>query len=116
MLLSAKFIAKDIVGDLLYWPLWWYSRGFARFLQRRRHSIKEFEEDIGLTVWIVNWTKPMYGQYDLAGKIISFIIRTFGIMLKLLMMAFYLLLQVVIVLVWLLAPPFLLWQLLKVLF
>ncbi|MFA5076423.1 MAG: hypothetical protein WC480_03345 [Patescibacteria group bacterium] len=103
-LLSAKFVAKDLVGDILYFPVWWYSVGLVKFIKRRLHSIASFEESIGLTVWILNWAKPMYGQYDIAGKIISFIFRTIGIFWKGLELMFYLVLSLIMLLVWLGLP------------
>ena len=104
LFLSLKFVAKDMVGDVLYWPVWWYSRGLVDFIKKRLTSIKEFEENIGLTVWIVNWGKPMYGQYDLAGKIISFFVRTAGIFYKAVRLMLYFLCQLILVVFWLGLP------------
>jgi hypothetical protein len=116
ILLSAKFVAKDVIGDLLYWPVWWYSVGFVSFIRKRILSLKNFEEDMGLTIWIVNWTKPMFSQYDIAGRIISFIFRTFGIFYKMVAVMFYFLAQVIMIFLWVLLPPFFVWRLLAAIF
>lgn len=115
-LLSVKFVAKDVIGDVLYWPVWWYSRGLVYFIKKRLHSLKSFEEDIGLTVWIVNWGKPMYGQYDLAGKLMSFFFRTLGILWKILQLMFYFVIEVILLILWLFLPILIVWQLVKHLF
>lgn len=112
-LLSVKFIAKDIVGEILYWPVWWYSRGLVAFIKKRLVSVKEFEQDVGLTVWIINWAKPMYGQYDIQGKIISFIMRTVSILYKVIIIMLYFLLQAVMSIIWLGLPIVIVWQIIK---
>jgi len=103
-ILAVKFVAKELVGDVLYWPLWWYSRGLVDFIKKRIKGITEFEENIGLTIWVINWSKPMYGQYDIAGKLISLVIRTLGIFWKGLQLMVYLLVQVILLILWLVVP------------
>lgn len=116
MLLSAKFVAKDVVGNVLFWPVWWYSVGFWGFLKKRRDSIRNFEEEIGLTIWVVNWGKPMFGQYDVPGRIISFVFRTGGIIFKAVQLIVYLIIQMLLIVGWLVLPPFFVWQFLAVIF
>ncbi|MFA6534525.1 MAG: hypothetical protein WCT37_05155 [Patescibacteria group bacterium] len=113
LLLSGKFIAKDIVGNVLYWPVWWYSAGLAIFVKERWQSLRDFEGEVGLTVWIVNWFKPMYGESDLVGKAISFVMRTVMIVFKAWQIALYFFCQVAVVAIWLLLPPVAVWQVVK---
>lgn len=109
VLSSAQFIGRELIGDFVTWPLWWYSAGLVRFIRRRWSSLAAFEASIGLTVWVVNWTKPMFAQYDIAGKIISLFMRTILIVLKSVQLICFGLAQVVLVLVWLALPLLAVW-------
>ncbi|MFA5359110.1 MAG: hypothetical protein WC310_04835 [Patescibacteria group bacterium] len=110
-ILSARFVVKDIVGNFLYWPFWWYSSGLAGLIKRRFIALKLFESNIGLAVWVKNWTKPMYGQYDITGKIISFVIRTFFILFKVVLIILYFILQLAMITFWIGIPIFVIFQL-----
>jgi len=113
LFLSAKFVAKDLVGDLLYWPVWWYSAGLFSFIRKRLVALKDFEEDIGLTVWVINWGKPMYGQYDFAGRLISIIVRTAGIIFKALQVMLFFILELILIVGWVVLPVVVVWQLIR---
>ncbi len=105
VVLAGRFILKDFIWDIFYWPIWWYSLGLLRFAKARARGLISFEESIGLTVWIVNWTKPMYGQYDFVSRLISLLVRTLVIFVKLLMVAVHLLFSLVAVGLWLIIMP-----------
>jgi hypothetical protein len=50
---SLKYVAVDLVGSVLYWPIWWYTKGLIMVLKFLANSIK--------TSWFA----------DLAGKLIQ---------------------------------------------
>src|SRR3989338_2171398 len=77
-----KYVFGELIGDVVYAPLWWYSRGFLWFLDRLRRQLISFERGVGFRFWIINLGKPMYGQYDIASKIISFFMRLFLLFVK----------------------------------
>jgi hypothetical protein len=56
--------------------MWWYGQGLKDFLYFFRKQIKNVWHNRGLDVLIKNWFKPMYGQNDLQGRIISLFFRT----------------------------------------
>lgn len=101
---SVGYISRELIGDFLSWPLWWYSTGLVRLVRRRLQALVAYEASVGLTVWIINWTRPMFAQYDLAGKIISFGMRTILIGLKTLQVMLYGILQVLLIIGWLAVP------------
>ncbi len=45
-------------------------------------EIAGVQEFLGIDIWIKNLFKPMYGQNDIAGKIISFFMRIFQIIFR----------------------------------
>lgn len=108
---AARFAGREIIGGILYYPIWWYTVGLVAFLKRRLDSIYNFEGSIGLTVWLLNWSTPMFGQYDIWGRAISFGVRTAMIIFKAIQITLYSLFQLIWLAVWLLWPPAVLWQL-----
>ena len=73
---SFKFISLKIVGDLIYFPIWWYSVGlkerFLFFLKQMRNV----ERRLYLKIWLKNIFVPMYGFNDFLSRVISFFMRT----------------------------------------
>lgn len=100
---SAKILA-EIIRDILYFPVWWYSRGLNNILKSLGKFLINKQKSLGLFVWIKNIFKPMYGQYDWQGMLISFFVRLVQIIIRSFVMLFWLVLVVVIICFWLLLP------------
>jgi hypothetical protein len=97
-------VFSDLVLDLVYFPVWWYTRGLKqttlalfRFLQNR-------ERGLGLFVWIKNIFKPMYAQEDFAGIAISFFMRLIQIIVRGFAMLFWLAIALSALLLWFVMP------------
>ena len=97
----------QIIGEILYFPFWWYSVGLARLVRNLFAFGRGQEASLGLTVWIKNIFVPMYGQRDIASRISSFVMRLVQIILRGAALLFWILLLLLILVVWLLLPPFL---------
>ena len=72
---AGKAVFGDVIGGLLYAPVFWYGRGLidaARYCGRL--IVREWQS-LGVGVWIANIFVPMYAQRDLAGTLISFFMR-----------------------------------------
>jgi hypothetical protein len=104
---SGKIILQ-VLGEILYFPVWWYSVGLLRFSKALGLFWLGQEESLGLSVWVRNIFVPMYGQRDIASRLISFVMRAVQIIFRGLILAFLLLILLAIWLGWLLLPPFLL--------
>lgn len=102
---GGKIIAQ-VIGEILYFPFWWYSVGFGRLLKKVYNSWRDQEKSLGLSVWAKNIFVPMYGQYDIAGRLISFFVRSAQVIGRGLMMAVWSVLLLVFIVFWL-ALPFL---------
>lgn len=74
-----KILFLDLVWDIVYFPIWWYTRGFAGTARWVGVRITNLSRNLGLAIWIKNLFRPMYGQHDAAGQIISFFVRLFQI-------------------------------------
>jgi|SRR3989344_793465 len=99
-ILTLKFIAFDIIADIIYWPIWWYTRGLKILALYIYHEIIYFENRIGLKIWFANMFKPMFGQRDWQGRFISFFVRFFILIYKLVKFIIWILILLVFLLVW----------------
>lgn len=77
-----KIITIDLLFDIVRWPVWWYSEGLKIAWDKIFTWTFGFQQRIGLSIWLKNWFRPMYGQYDWQGRIISFFFRTITIIFK----------------------------------
>lgn len=106
---TAKTVGK-FVFDIIYFPLWWYSRGFLLILIWAKKFLGNRLLASSLTVWVRNIFTPMYGQRDWAGMLISFLTRFLQIIFRSLVMLFWLLITVCIILLWLITPVIIFYQ------
>ena len=107
---SLQFVVVDIIGDVLSWPLWWYSRGFLKTARFCLNSIKDEYQRSGLGIWLKNLFIPMFGQYDWEGRIISFFARLIQVIFRSLIILFWSAIYLALILVWLIAPIFVFYQ------
>ena len=66
---------RTITSELLSAPIWWYSRGLQLSFRRLLDRLTYANRYLGVTVWASNLFVPMYGQWDVAGRVISFFVR-----------------------------------------
>jgi hypothetical protein len=109
---TTKFIVKDIFLDILTWPFWWYTTGVLTALKKMRATIAQGNEELALSIWIKNIFKPMFGQYDWQGRIISFFMRLFQIIFRSIIFFFWFLISLIVFLFWLVLPPIILFGIL----
>lgn len=87
--LSLRFIAVDIFFDILLWPVWWYTKGALRAFLFCLKIIRGQAERMGYGIWLKNLFTPMYGQRDLQGRLISFLVRFVMIVFKSIFLLFW---------------------------
>jgi len=104
---SGKIILQ-IIGEILYFPIWWYGAGAWRLLQNLWRFWRGQEEALGFLIWVKNIFVPMYDQRDIAGRVISFIMRSVQVIFRGLALLVYLFLIIAIFIVWLVLPIWLL--------
>ena len=104
LLYTIKFVTWDMVRDFLHWPLWWYTDGLQYTWHRMWRWVMGLHYRIGLGVWIKNWFRPMYAQYDWQGRLISFFFRTLTILFKSVQFLIGLIVYVFLFLLYLLLP------------
>lgn len=108
-LYGAKIIG-EIFRDILYFPLWWYSRGFLMTVKGFLAFLDNRQRSLAFLVWVKNLFTPMYGQTDWQGRLISVFIRLVQIIFRGMVMLFWTLFASIAVLVWLIMPLFVFYQ------
>jgi len=103
---SGKIIIS-LVLEVIYFPIWWYGAGFVRLIKNVWHFFCARERGLGFLIWLKNILVPMYGQYDFMGRVISFIIRLFQIIVRGLVLFFWGVVCLFGLLVWAIFPVFL---------
>ncbi len=68
-------VFRETIVDFLFFPVWWYTKGVFRIGKTIGRAIARRQRSLALGLWIANLFKPMYGQEDWQGKIISFFFR-----------------------------------------
>lgn len=71
----AKFVVFDLLGSIVLFPIWWYTTGFADVFRWTVQSLRYRIKGYGFGIWMRNFFVPMYGQGDIAGRLISVAMR-----------------------------------------
>jgi hypothetical protein len=108
--LLIKYIVVDLVGDFIYFPIWWYTRGFKKTLLFTGHKVQGAQNSLGVSVWAKNLFRPMYGQYDLQGRFISFLMRFFQLILRSIAFVFVFIFILILPIIWIVTPIFIVFQ------
>jgi len=99
----------DILKSIVYFPLWWYGRGFLRSARNLKEDLYYYWAKLGVGIWIKYWFVPMYGQRDFWGRVVSILMRTFNIIGRLLVYIVYFIFFVSVFLLKLFLPIILIW-------
>jgi hypothetical protein len=104
---AAGRVLKDIVLDVLLFPVYWYSKGLLRMVTWAGESLLGALTSLSLGVWIKNLFVPMYGQRDWQSRLISIFMRSVQIIFRLLGFFFWAIIVLVALALYVAAPVFL---------
>ncbi|OGY48444.1 MAG: hypothetical protein A3J65_00705 [Candidatus Buchananbacteria bacterium RIFCSPHIGHO2_02_FULL_45_11b] len=107
---SLKYVAFNLIGDFLYWPVWWYTAGLYKAGIFCLGQIKDQAEVLGVGVWLKNIFTPMYGQYDWEGRLISFFVRLAQSLVRLILLLVWIVMIFLIFLAWIILPLLIIFQ------
>ena len=102
--LAVKYLAVDIVGSFLYFPVWWFTAGAWRTAKFCALTVRNQATAFGVAVWLKNLFTPMYGLRDIQGRIISFFMRSFIIIWYSLVLLLMSVLMIAVFVAWLALP------------
>jgi hypothetical protein len=72
---ASLIILREVLLDILNFPLWWYTTGLKIRLLNFKDKIKEINHALALSLLFRYLLKPMYGDYTRSGRIISLVVR-----------------------------------------
>ncbi len=90
--------------DLLYFPLWWYTSGAVASARWCVRLVASGNGHFAPGLWLANIFVPMYGQYDIEGRFISFFMRLFQVLARGLALFIWILICFILFLAWLALP------------
>jgi hypothetical protein len=102
----------DELKAILYFPLWWYSAGLFNVVKGCGKFINDFQQTLGFMIWVKNLFVPMFGQRDIAGRIISFFLRLVQIIFRGVIVLIFCVLNLIFIIIWILLPIFVLYEIL----
>ena len=103
-------VVTELIGDVVFFPLWWYTKGLLDMLKGQLHFLQNRQKGLALGVWVKNIFKPMFGQNDWQGLLISVVMRTFQIIVRSIVMVFWIIISLFIILFWILFPVLIFYQ------
>ena len=77
-----RFVAIDLVADFVLFPLWWYTAGLARAIRMAGRWFDQTRQMMAVGLWAKNLFVPMFAQYDIWGRLISFLVRLFMVIVR----------------------------------
>ncbi len=110
---SLRFIFIDLIGDFLYWPVWWYTVGFKERVIWYLGEIKKTWTSMALPLWLKSMFKPMYADRTFMGRAISLVMRILILIWKLIWFCLWLLIISLVLILWLIAPLFTLYMIVQ---
>ncbi|OIO18773.1 MAG: hypothetical protein CO029_03620 [Candidatus Magasanikbacteria bacterium CG_4_9_14_0_2_um_filter_41_10] len=97
-------IAFQLVLDMLYFPLWWYSGGLRRIIIGLFHMLQDANASLAPGLWLRHIFTPMYGQTDFQGRLMSFFMRVVNIIGRLFALVVYMCVLFFLFCLWLIVP------------
>jgi hypothetical protein len=94
----------EFILDIIYFPIWWYTKGAAHAWRWCFGLLRNGNSNLAPGLWLANLFVPMYGQFDLQGRIVSFIMRLVQIFARTVALVVWLSLCLVLFFCWLALP------------
>lgn len=70
-----KLFFAETLGSVIRFPFWWYTEGLLEAARWCARGLRYRWESAGIAIWVKNFFVPMYGQHDLAGRLVSVFMR-----------------------------------------
>ncbi|OGH85099.1 MAG: hypothetical protein A2493_00910 [Candidatus Magasanikbacteria bacterium RIFOXYC12_FULL_33_11] len=96
----------ELLWDIVYFPIWWYSDGARRALLFCVDLVIDVNAMLAPGLWLKNIFVPMFGQSDFQGRLVSFMMRFFNFVFRSIGLFIWLILVVVLFFIWILLPMF----------
>ncbi len=114
-LLVLQRLTVEFFLDILYFPIWWYTRGAKRAAVAVWHMFQEANISLAPGLWLRHILTPMFGQTDWQGRIMSFFMRVVNIIGRTIALVVWMLVCLLVFSLWLAWPIFLSYMFARVL-
>jgi len=82
MVAYVKNAIRVTVLDTIIAPLWWYGRGLGIAYNKVVEMVVGVWRSMGVWMWARHIFTPMFQQYDWQGRVISFFMRLFQVIIR----------------------------------
>lgn len=103
-ILITQKLVLDFFLDLLYFPLWWYTGGVKFMALKCLGLLKSGNDFLAPGLWLRNIMVPMFAQWDLEGRIISFFMRLVQVIARSFALCVWLIFVTFLFFIWLIIP------------
>ncbi len=101
-----RLVLIDLVGSVGWFLVWWYTKGLKKVVLKALKTLQYRIKSYGLKIWLKNFFVPMYGQYDLTGKLVSVFIRFMVLIGRVTALAVESIIYFIGILIWIIFPAF----------
>ncbi|MDP3964901.1 MAG: hypothetical protein Q8Q20_04600 [bacterium] len=105
ILTSFKIVFVDIIGGVLYFPVWWYSSGLVLVLNNISAKLGSTARILALGILFRYLFKPMYADFSKEGRAISVVIRFVHLIFMLGVFIVAVFFWLSLLFLWLVLPP-----------
>jgi len=102
----AGYLGFELLGSVVRFPVWWYGSGLLGMIDWAWQGLVFRWRSYAIALWFRNLFVPMYGQYDLTGRLVSVFMRLIMIIGRCFAVVIEALIYVLVLCFWLVAPIF----------
>lgn len=99
-------LVNEFFADIIYFPIWWYTRGLAIFFKKCFDLIRFANMIFVPGLWLKNIFVPMFGQYDIQGRLVSVFMRVVNIIGRSIALFLWSFFVFIVFLIWITLPIF----------
>ncbi|MCE9586065.1 hypothetical protein K8R04_01960 [Candidatus Uhrbacteria bacterium] len=99
-----RLFLSETFGSIIRFPFWWYTEGLIEAARWCARGLRFRWESAGISVWVKNFFVPMYGQYDIAGRLVSVVMRFFVLIGRLIGLVFEAIGYALLLTTWVILP------------
>ena len=103
----------ELVLDVVYFPLWWYTAGAKKVLISCLYLWQDANIQMAPGLWLKNIFVPMFGQHDWQGRLMSFFIRFFNVIFRAIGLLIWTIVVTILFVLWIIFPVFVVYMLSK---
>lgn len=105
-------VTAEFILSILYFPIWWYTKGLLKVIRLLMNEIKSFTHSLRLRTLFTFLLQPMFGLTDRWSKIISFFVRIVHFFILFVVTIIYSVVLIALVVVWIMLPIFIAYNIL----